>query len=138
MKAITIQQPFASLAACGNDCSACPRHLPKSEAELRRTAELWEKIGYRNQVVSNEEIACAGCKSTNWCRYEIVGCAHERAVAHCGECPEYPCPRLLDCLEATRAFLPACERACSPEEFERLKKAFFEKRENLDMARQGK
>ena len=43
------------LAACGNDCSACPRFvLPpyeKTETELRQTAELWMKIGYREHVV---------------------------------------------------------------------------------------
>lgn len=52
------------LAACGNDCSACPRYTAhpyeKSEEELHRTADLWMKIGYRDHVVSNEEIACTG------------------------------------------------------------------------------
>ena len=33
------------ISACGNDCSLCPRHVPKTDDELRRTAELWMKIG---------------------------------------------------------------------------------------------
>lgn len=41
------------IAACGNHCSVCPRMLPKTDAELKATAELWYKIGYRDQVVSN-------------------------------------------------------------------------------------
>ena len=65
------------LAACGNDCSACPRYVAhpyeKSPEELRHTAELWMRIGYRDRVVSNEEIACTGCKPENWCRYQVVG-----------------------------------------------------------------
>lgn len=126
--------PHKILAACGNDCSACPRHLPKTEAELRATAELWKEIGYRSQVVSNREIACTGCKSTNWCRYQIVGCACAHGVPHCGKCREYPCSKLQDCFQATGDFLPACEKACSPEELACLRKAFFEKRENLDAA----
>lgn len=123
------------LAACGNDCSFCPRHLPKTEGELRRTAELWKKIGYRDQVISNEEIACAGCKSTNWCRYEVVSCACEHGIPHCGKCWEYPCDKLLGCFQSTQRFLPNCEKACSPEEFYCLKKAFFEKQENLEQAK---
>lgn len=34
----------------------------KTEAELVHTAELWYKIGYRDHVVTNEEISCTGCK----------------------------------------------------------------------------
>ena len=37
------------LAACGNDCSFCPRYVSppyeKTEEELHHTAELWKKIG---------------------------------------------------------------------------------------------
>ena len=54
------------LAACGNDCSVCPRYtaLPyeKTGEELQHTAELWMKIGYRDHVVTNDEIACSGCR----------------------------------------------------------------------------
>jgi len=53
------------IAACGNDCSLCPRYnkvpFVKSDEELSHTAELWYKIGYRDHVVSNEEISCQGC-----------------------------------------------------------------------------
>jgi hypothetical protein len=44
------------IAACGNDCSFCPRMLPKTAAELTATAKLWHKIGYRDQVVSNDNV----------------------------------------------------------------------------------
>ena len=51
-----------SIAACGNDCSACPRYVAhpyeKTEEELQHTAELWMKIGYRDHIVTNEEISC--------------------------------------------------------------------------------
>ncbi len=47
------------IAACGNDCAACPRYVghpyEKTGEELRRTAELWMKIGYRDHLVTNEE-----------------------------------------------------------------------------------
>ena len=38
------------IAACGNDCAACPRYVAhpyeKMYEELRHTADLWMKIGY--------------------------------------------------------------------------------------------
>ena len=43
------------IAACGNDCSACPRYVAppyeKSDEELKYTAELWLEIGYRDRLV---------------------------------------------------------------------------------------
>ena len=123
------------IAACGNDCAACPRHLPRTEAELVHTAELWAKIGYRDRVVSSAEIGCTGCKADNWCRYGIVGCVASKGVAHCGRCAQYPCAKLEACFEATEGFRTACVSACTPEEWRILETAFYEKRKNLETAR---
>ena len=102
------------LAACGNDCSACPRYTAhpyeKSEEELRRTAELWLKIGYRDHVVSNEEISCTGCKPENWCRYRVVKCCEGKGIKVCSSCPEYPCDSIRDCFEVTSSFEPKCRQ----------------------------
>ena len=123
------------IAACGNDCAACPRYTKppfgKSAEELHKTAVLWHKIGYRNSVVSNEEIACTGCKAENWCRYDIVKCVSENNVENCGKCENYPCEKITDCFKVTKSFIPACQAACSDEEFAVMKRAFFEKEENL-------
>ena len=119
------------IAACGNDCAACPRHLPRTEAELRRTAELWRDIGYRDTVVPHEEIACRGCSTENWCRYDIVKCAAAHVASNCGACPEYPCSKIADCFGATERFRPACLAACTAEEWEALERAFFQKKRNL-------
>ena len=120
------------IAVCGNDCAACPRHLPKSEAELRHTAELWAKIGYRDHVVSNAEIACTGCSPSNWCRYGIAECAAARRVSTCGSCPDYPCEKTRACLMGTESFVPACREVCDAGEWDVLQRAFFEKKRNLD------
>ena len=123
------------IAACGNDCAACPRYTAypyeKTEEELRHTAELWMKIGYRDHVVTNEEIACSGCKPENWCRYRVVKCCEERGIRNCGECGEYPCNNMKECFEVTKSFEPMCRKVCTDEEYRQLKKAFFEKEENL-------
>ena len=124
------------LAACGNDCASCPRYVAhpyeKSEEELQHTAELWMKIGYRDHVVSNEEIECHGCKAGNWCRYGIVECTSKKGIKNCGECSEYPCAKISECFEVTTTFEEAIKNVCSKEEYEMLKKAYFEKKQNLD------
>ena len=123
------------IAACGNDCSACPRYVShpygKTEDELLHTAELWMKIGYRDHIVSNEEIACTGCKPENWCRYHIVKCCQEKGIKTCAECDEYPCATMQDCFSVTKSFEPKCREVCTDQEYEMLKKAFFEKEQNL-------
>ena len=123
------------IAACGNDCSACPRYVShpyeKTEAELRHTAELWMKIGYRDHIVTKEEIACTGCKSDNWCRYHVVRCCEEKGISYCSQCAQYPCDNMKECFEVTKSFEPKCRQVCTEEEYIQLKKAFFEKEQNL-------
>jgi len=125
------------IAACGNDCAACPRYVAapyeKTKERLEHTAELWMKIGYRDRVVSNEEISCGGCKPENWCRYKVIACTQEKGIANCGQCKEYPCADLKDCFEVTASFAPACKKVCTEEEYEMLRRAFFEKEKNLNM-----
>ena len=123
------------VAACGNDCTSCPRYVShpyeKTEEELRHTAELWMKIGYRDHIVSNEEISCTGCKVENWCRYNVVKCCVGKGLKTCADCIEYPCANIIKCFDVTKSFEPKCREVCTDEEFEQLKKAFFEKEKNL-------
>ena len=123
------------IAACGNDCSACPRYVAypyeKTEAELQHTAELWMKIGYRDHIVTNEEISCKGCRPENWCRYHVIKCCVDKGISNCSQCELYPCDNIKECFEVTRSFEPKCRQVCTAEEYNRLKKAFFEKESNL-------
>ncbi|PKM62067.1 MAG: hypothetical protein CVU99_01020 [Firmicutes bacterium HGW-Firmicutes-4] len=123
------------IAACGNDCSICPRMLPKTDAELTASAELWHKIGYREQAVSNDEIKCEGCTPNTWCRHEIVSCTASRKIENCGECGDYPCNKILAAFENARHHLLDCRKCCTDAEFAIMEKAFFEKQMNLDKVR---
>lgn len=124
------------IAACGNDCAACPRYVEppyvKSEEALAHTAELWFRIGYRDRTLTAAEIACRGCREDTWCRYRIVRCVREKHLEHCGQCSLYPCETVRECFAVTGSFIPACRSACTENEFARLEKAFFEKEKNLD------
>lgn len=120
------------ISACGNDCSQCPRFSPKTDNELLNTAILWHKIGYRDHVVTNDEISCTGCKKENWCRYEIISCTSKKNIHNCGECKEYPCVKISTAFEKTKEFEPKCKDICTDEEYVVMSKAFFEKKKNLD------
>lgn len=124
------------IAACGNDCSVCPRYVKepytKTAAELTHTAELWYKIGYRDHVVTNEEISCTGCKEDNWCRYKVFKCVNEKGIENCGQCREYPCENIKECFEVTKSFEPFCKQVCTEDEYKNMCKAFFEKEKNLE------
>ena len=58
-------------------------------------------------------------------------CCEERGVKTCAECVEYLCENIKECFEVTRSFEPKCREVCTEDEYERLKKAFFEKEKNL-------
>ena len=128
-------------SACGNDCAACPRYTEephaKSEAELLHTARIWFRIGYRDRIVTKEEIACKGCKADNPCRYRIASCAAAKSVQNCGQCAEFPCEKNRECFRVTKSFVPACRAVCTREEYEAIDRAFFHKEENLEAGRTG-
>ena len=109
------------IAACGNDCAACPRYVKhpyeKTADELRHTAELWMKIGYRDHIVTNEEISCTGCKPENRCRYRVIKCCADHGITACSSCREYPCGTIRECFEVTKSFMPKCREVCTDEEY---------------------
>lgn len=123
------------IAACGNNCAACPRYVAhpyeKTKEELRYTAELWMKIGYRDRIVSEEEISCTGCKPENWCRYHVVKCCRDKGIMTCASCHDYPCSNMRECFDITASFESICRECCTDEEYQKLQRAFFEKKQNL-------
>lgn len=116
------------IAACGNDCSVCPRRMPKTDSELCKTAELWHRIEYRDKVVTNEEVRCFGCTIDNWCRYKIVDCTQRHKIENCGQCPNYPCEKIKGTFEQTMLFETSCKLQCSIEEYDVMKRAFLKKK----------
>ena len=83
--------------------------------------------------MSNEEISCTGCKPENWCRSQVVKCREDRGISTCAECKEYPCDNMRECFEVTKSFEPKCKEVCTDEEYQQLKKAFFEKKWEINL-----
>lgn len=119
------------ITLCGDNCMECPRYLANSEEELHEIAKLWHKVGWRDRVVSNDEIRCTGCSSHKECTYGLVECTKEHQVSKCNQCIEFPCVRILDMLKRSEEYKRKCREVCSEAEYVMLEKAFFDKENNL-------
>lgn len=119
------------ITLCGDNCTACPRYNAHSEDELRATAELWHKVGWRDKIVSNEEIRCTGCSSHKDCTYHLIECIREHHVDKCNQCTMFPCDKISEMLNRTNKYMEKCREVCSSEEYLMLEKAFFNKEHNL-------
>lgn len=119
------------ITLCGDNCLECPRYNAHTEEELRKTAELWYRIGWRGSVVSNEEIRCTGCSSHKTCTYDLVECTRSHNVKKCRQCTEFPCEKIQNMLTRSAEYQSRCRQICTDDEYSALEKAFFHKQENL-------
>jgi hypothetical protein len=119
------------ITLCGDNCIECPRYNTHTEAELRKVAELWYRVGWRDTVVSNEEIVCEGCSSHKACTYGLIDCTEKHGVEKCNQCKEFPCNKITGMLERSKKYQEKCKEVCSEEEYDALEKAFFDKESNL-------
>jgi hypothetical protein len=124
------------LGFCGDDCNVCPRYIATQSGDveqLKKVAVLWYKVGYRDRIVPPEELACSGCFSRTYCdRMYVRECVLKKCVENCGKCENYPCENIVKAFEQTASFAKKIKNKCSKAEYVRLRKAFFEKKKNLD------
>ncbi len=119
------------ITLCGDNCTECPRYNAHTDKELKKVAELWYRVGWRDKVISNEEIACQGCSSHKKCTYQLVECIKGHNVKKCNQCSDFPCKKVLDMLKRSKEYEKKCKEVCSEEEYRVLEKAFFNKEKNL-------
>lgn len=130
LKELEAAAPVCSV--CGDDCAVCPRYLARTEEELRQTAQFWYEAGWRDHIVSNEEIVCRGCGSRESCSFMLLPCVREHGVERCADCPEFECGKIAGMYEASAAKQGQCRAACgSDAEYRMLCRAFYEKEKNL-------
>lgn len=123
--------PEEKITLCGDNCLKCPRYNAHTYEELKYTAELWFKIGWRDRVVSADEIKCTGCSSHKSCTYGLVACTGKHGVQKCNQCEEFPCDKITDMLNRSKDYQKRCKEVCTAEEYRILKESFFNKEENL-------
>ena len=119
-------------SVCGDDCAVCPRFLARTEEELHETAEFWYRAGWRDHVVSNDEIRCTGCGCRPTCSFMLLPCTKEHDVSWCKECPEFECKKIEDVYLRSASKMEQCRKACeSEEEFQMFVRAFYQKEKNI-------
>lgn len=119
------------ITLCGDNCLECPRYLAKTDEEKSRVAELWHRIGWREKIVSPDEISCTGCSSHKECVYNLTECVKEKGVEKCNQCFQFPCEKIKAMLERSAEHEKKCKEVCTAAEYTILEKAFFRKEENL-------
>jgi len=108
------------IAACGIDCTGCDIRRAVADPELRRRIIAWFKEE-RGRDVNPEAIRCTWCRGDrdgHWSAdcWILHCCVDEKGLAHCFQCAEFPCARLVKwskqnegygrafaCLEALRS-----------------------------------
>ena len=126
------------IAACGNVCSLCPRYVSKITEDLKKTAELWFTCGWRDNVVSDYEIACKGCSVDNPCRHNIARCVNKKHLNDCSECNEYPCENINAAFKQTEKCAAKIKELTDEKTYNVLKKSFFEKKQIIEDKRKKK
>jgi hypothetical protein len=119
------------ITLCGDNCTYCPRYNAKTEEELNGVAELWHRVGMRDEIVSADEMRCSGCTPHNVCAYGLYDCTKEHSVEKCNKCIEYPCGKIKDMLNRVKQCKETWQAKCSESEYALFEKAFFQKEENL-------
>lgn len=125
------KQPVYS--CCGDDCAVCPRFLASTDEELQQTAQFWYEVGWRDHIVSADEIRCKGCGTRQTCSFMILPCMKEHGVSKCRDCSLYPCDKIDDMFRRSDIKAEECRACCDNEaEWLMLKRAFYEKKKNLE------
>lgn len=115
------------ISLCGDNCLECPRYNVHTDEERSAVAELWYRVGWRDHVVSNEEIACAGCHPDKVCSYGLTDCTKQHGIQRCRQCGAFPCGRIGALLEKSGNYEKKCREVCTNEEYDALERAFFRK-----------
>lgn len=122
------------LACCGDDCNYCPRYtgtINNDEGMLNRAAEIWYKIGWRDRILSPDEMKCYGCLSVKNCVYGIKECCKKKKIDNCGYCAKMPCGKLKRMFDRNKKYKEISKTLLTEEEYEILKVAFWTKEERL-------
>lgn len=125
------------IGSCGDNCSKCPRFIAtatKDSALLRQLASIWLQAGWRDRLVSPEELTCYGCATALECSNGVRQCAMAHSAEHCGECKNNTdCKIISAVFEKTEQSKKTCYEIFPVEIFDILDKSFFRKKENLGL-----
>jgi hypothetical protein len=122
------------ISICGDVCSECPRFIATKSndiAELENIAGLWYRLGFRDRILSPENLKCTGCSKDKLCSYNLNSCEHLANKNNCGECDHFPCDKINQAFQKTDKTNEVCKNICSDSEYNGLCRAFLMKRQIL-------
>ncbi len=122
------------MACCGDDCNYCPRYtgtINDDKGALKKTAEIWYRMGWRNRILSPDEMKCYGCLSVKDCTYGIKECCGEKEIINCGYCTEMPCGKLRKMFNRNKKYKEISRALLAEEEYEIFNTAFWMKGDRL-------
>ena len=98
----TLSEKRKLTAPCGLDCFNCRFY------EANITPEMAAAFA-QHRGIPPSRVACPGCRSAGGCRlnYEVcetLECANARGVEFCGECADFPCPKLQPVADGAERF----------------------------------
>lgn len=137
----SLKDKYMFISICGDICSECPRYkatMINDQEALMRVAETWFRLGFRDKIVSMEEIKCLGCNKQKPCAYGLNNCQHLEDKNNCGECNLFPCPKLEVVFKKTALVEKTVKSLSIQAEYLHLKKVFFSKKEILTGINQQK
>ena len=128
------------IGICGDNCTCCPRYIATKsggKTELEKAKDLWVRLGLRDHDFSVHDMACHGCKPENKCAYvDLCKCVITKGLKNCGFCDEYPCKLINIVFDKSERLKSKAITVCNQEELDLLYKAFFSKKENIDLIHQ--
>lgn len=125
---------YLKIAFCGDVCPECPRYIATQSnniLEFKKIAELWCRLGFRDKLISPEELKCTGCSKDIDCAHQLNNCEYSNGKSSCGECDLFPCDKINAAFQKTEKIKEICRTKCTDSEYEILNKAFLMKRQIL-------
>lgn len=91
------------LAFCGLNCGECPVYIATQTGDQALKARLAAEYSVPACRFEPADMQCAGCHAAQGANPKMCGacpvrsCGLQKGLAHCGQCPDYPCAPLEGC-----------------------------------------
>jgi len=111
------------ISVCGDVCSECPRYIGTRTNDipgLKSFAELWYRLGFREEIKSPDDLKCHGCNKEMVCSHGVNNCEYLKGKNNCGECEYFPCSKINAVFKKTEHLIILCKEKCTENEYKQL------------------
>ncbi|MHA2203345.1 MAG: DUF3795 domain-containing protein, partial [Candidatus Hodarchaeales archaeon] len=113
------------ISLCGFNCGICPAFKPniRSEEDRLKVDEGWKKF-HKTRGWVYEEKYCQGCfnapETPLWSGCYIRKCVLTNNIGNCGDCPDYPCPRIKNMIHITKKIAERTKKEGTEEDYQKF------------------